>query len=161
MIYPVLSVLKISLYKKVCYIQPLVRNSQEAVPLHFFAHFQGRVLFHILIIFSWLCIFLLPPVPDPPSNVRVSQNRAGCVEVSWEHPSGGPSAICYTIYFQKDGEEKKSVEVESTATTAIIPDLITESTYSFTMVAISGTQIPSTESAAVPVTIIKGMFYTN
>lgn len=90
--------------------------------------------------------------------MEVSQNRAGCVEVSWKHPSGGPTVISYTIYFQKDGEERKSVEVESAATTAVIPDLITGSTYSFTMVAISGTQIPSTESAAVPATIIKGAF---
>lgn len=84
------------------------------------------------------------------------------MEVSWEHPSGKPNVIGYTIYFKKDGEEKeKSVDAESTATTAVIPDLITGTTYSFTMVAISDTAIPSTKSAAVQVTIIKGMFYTN
>ena len=59
----------------------------------------------------------------------------------------------YIIYYQReDGGQRLSESAEAAATTASITGLIAGGTYSITMVATSST-LPSTETAAMAVTI--------
>ena len=87
---------------------------------------------------------------SPPSDVAVSQNGAGSVEVSWTPPSGEPNVTGYIIYYQ--GGHAGSKMAGATATTTTITGLITGATYSIAMVATSST-LPSTVTAAENITI--------
>ena len=58
-------------------------------------------------------------VPSPPSDVTVSQNGVGSVQVSWTLPSGEPAVIGYIIYYQQqDGGHNGSQMAGATATNA-------------------------------------------
>ena len=95
----------------------------------------------------------LPAAPSPPSDVTVSQNGVGSVQVSWTPPSGEPSVTGYIIYCQQQhGEHSDSTRAVGYATTANIAGLITGATYFITMVANSNT-LPSTMSIPVFITI--------
>ena len=58
----------------------------------------------------------------------------------------------YIIYYQQDGGQRLSENAGAAATTATITGLITEATYSISMVATSS-MLPSNETAAHTVTI--------
>ena len=104
----------------------------------------------------------LPPAPSLPSDVTVSQNGVGSIEISWTSISAEPAVTGYIIYYQQqDGGHNDSVTAVTTATTATITGLIPGATYSITMVATSST-LPSTVTAAEAITIGKclGAFTT-
>ena len=105
----------------------------------------------LLFVRSALNIAVSPPAPTPPSDVSESQNGLGSVLVSWTPPSGEPAVTGYIIYYQQDGGQRLSQSIEANNTVAVITGLMA-GTYSLTMVATSST-LPSTESAAVTVTI--------
>ena len=90
---------------------------------------------------------------SPSSGLSVSQNGLDSALVSWTAPSGGPTVTGYIIYYQQEeGGQRFSESTEAAATTASIIELIAGATYSITMVATSST-MPSTETAALIVTI--------
>ena len=100
-------------------------------------------------------IYSLSPsiAPSLPSNVTVSQNGVGSIQVSWTPPSGEPSVTGYIIYYQQqDGGHNDSVMAGATATTATITGLTPGATYFITMLVTSGT-LPSTVTAAEAITI--------
>ena len=98
-----------------------------------------------------------PPAPDSPSGLTISQNGLDSVLVSWAASSGGAIVTGYAIYYQQEGEERSSVSVGASATSATISGLIEGATYSITIVATSNT-LPSTVTG--PQTITIGMYYS-
>ena len=116
-----------------------------------------KVMHYCILSFSSY-LFLPPPAPSPPSSLSVSQNGLESALVSWTAPSGGAAVTGYIIYYQQEeGGQRLSESAEAAATTASITGLIAGATYSITMVATSST-LPSTETAALTVTI--GTFRT-
>ena len=88
--------------------------------------------------------------------MTVSQNGVDSVQVSWTPPSGESAVTGYIIYYQQQDGGHSGSEMARSTTTATITGLMTEATYSITMVATSST-LPSTVTAAVTITI--GMYH--
>ena len=84
--------------------------------------------------------------------MSVSHNGLDSILVSWTPPSGEPDVTGYIIYYQQDGGLRLSENAGANVTIATIPGLISEATYSITMVATSS-MLPSNETAAQTVTI--------
>ena len=98
-----------------------------------------------------------PPAPSPPSHLSVSQNGPNSALVCWTAPLGEPAVTGYIIYYQQqNGGERLSVNTNNTTTNITITELNERATYSITMVATSST-IPSTETAALTVTVGTGL----
>ena len=94
-----------------------------------------------------------PSAPSPPSGLSVSQNGLDSALVSWTAPLGGAAVTGYVIYYQQqNGERRISESAGASSSTLTISALIAGATYSFTMVATSST-LPSTETAALTLTI--------
>ena len=94
-----------------------------------------------------ICVFVTKTDPSPPSNLSVSQNGLSSVLVSWA-PSHG--ADFYTVYYQRDGDRRRSQTTEA-GDTSITLSLIVGETYSISMIA--NTALSSTEAGPVNITI--------
>ena len=100
-----------------------------------------------------MLIRIVSTVPHTPTGLTVIQNGLESVLVSWMDGGGAATVTGYTIYYQQEGGERRSLRTEAGAITANISGLISGETYSITVVALS-TSLPSNES--LPYTINTG-----
>ena len=96
-----------------------------------------------------------PTAPNPPTNLKVTQESATSVTISWTPPTDTTGVTGYRItYTAKGGSEQFRKVSNSSTNKDTIPNLKTGSTYSFTIVATSN-DLPS--EVVGPKTVALGM----